>query len=520
MKETKESLIKKYKELKKNISNVNRDIFCGTLKVSKRRITNLFGSFSKFKETCENSINNTVSTSYTPVDTDDKTEDTNYVCNPYLDIAKNVKYNKSTSDYVFNFSNVKNIGNTIIIPKTQLYAMLQAYSDFDDNPKTIEEISLKFKMPIFVLKKVFQSLDMTHGSPPITSELLDEEQDDDKVADDLFAIRKSNIFNKFKEKTWQQTQVDANKWNLFENGILNPYEDILSTWTPPTLPSKLPSLDKPKTNDSSYIVTISDLHFGDVAHGAYSYYNNSEDWTTESTAKAIEAYILSIKNHLDTMKVAPSTCNLISLGDILHSISGYTDKGTELEFDTKGPLQFKVALDSLTKLISFLASEFKTLNITTVSGNHDSFADWVLFTALEKVFSNHEHVSFNVSMCRWKGLMIGSNLFVLEHGYSPFYKSKVPRASSAKESYIHRLILKETNEYAKKGITISNRYFMMGDLHHHSYTDFPMFEFIQLPTIVKSDAYADGINLTSRARQLTFICDNEKGIVQTISHYI
>lgn len=449
----KDSLIKYYKELNKNVSNISRDVFCSHYNISKHKITKLFGSFSEFKHQATIvSQNNNLSCSKPSLDN-----------NPYIDLADKVKFNKSTSDYVFNFNDVKNIGDTIIVHKTQLYAMLQSYSDFDDSPKTLEEISLKFKMPIYVIKKIFQSLDMTHSSPPITEELINSEQDDTKIVEDLYAIRKSNIFNKLKEKTWQQTQADANKWNLFESGTLNPYRDILETWEYPK--SVIPKINtKDLDKNSTYIVSMPDLHFGDISHKEYSFYCNDEDWTIQSTAKAIDKYIKSIKTNLESMRKKPNKCVLISLGDILHSISGFTDKGTELEVDTKGPLQFKVALDSITKLISFLSSEFPTIEINAVSGNHDSFADWVLFTALEKVFSNNKNIKFNISMCRWLGFMLGSNLFVVEHGYSPFYKSKVPKASSAKESYIHRLILKETNDQAKKGISIKNRYFMMGDL--------------------------------------------------------
>ena len=109
----------------------------------------------------------------------------------------------------------------------------------------------------------------------------------------------------------------------------------------------------------------------------------------------------------------------------------------------------------------------------------------------------------------------------MEHGYSPFYKSKVPKVVSAKEAYVHRLITKETQTLAAQGKVIKNNYFFMGDLHHFTSKDFPMFEFIQLPTCVSSDKYADHLNLAgTRNKQLTFIMDNDLGIKSIVNHYL
>ena len=511
---TKQEAINVYKDLcnKLKVSKISRDLFRSSQKkVTENTIKKLFGTFSKFKQEIHNKeLDNSKSKDFSSK---------SLIANSYLDLTDHVKFNKTTADYIFNFEHVNNIAKTIIIPETQLYAMLQAYSSFDDDPKTIEEIALKFKYPTFIIKKIFQELDFTHEALPITNNLLENNKDDNEVVEDLYALRKSNIFSKFKEKTWQCTQADAQKWNMFEDGYLNPFKDILDTWKPPSYtPIKYTKANR--ISNSTYIVTLSDLHFGSKCESEYAYYCNGKEWTIKETEKAIVSYINSIDAHLKTLSVVPDKCVLISLGDILHSISGYTDKGTMLDVDPKGPIQFKIALDSISKIIDYLSSKFSQVTINTVNGNHDSFADWVLFTALEKYYKNNKNIVFNISTTRWHGFTIGLNLFIIEHGYSPFYKSKVPKAYSAKEAYIQRLILQETQNQLKKGNVIKNRYFMMGDLHHHSYTDFPMFEFIQLPTIVKSDKYSDNLNLVSRPKQLTFICDHDKGLINSISHFI
>ena len=61
----------------------------------------------------------------------------------------------------------------------------------------------------------------------------------------------------------------------------------------------------------------------------------------------------------------------------------------------------------------------------------------------------------------------------------------------------------------------------MGDRHHFNCTSFPMFEFIQLPTCVGGDLYADHLNLAgTRNKQCTFIVDPKDGITTTINHFL
>jgi hypothetical protein len=60
----------------------------------------------------------------------------------------------------------------------------------------------------------------------------------------------------------------------------------------------------------------------------------------------------------------------------------------------------------------------------------------------------------------------------------------------------------------------------MGDRHHYNQKEMSSFEFIQLPTLVPSDDYADNLNLSSRARQICFVMDAQKGIIKTINFFI
>lgn len=517
---SKEDLINIYKSiLNKYIKNnesalLSRDIFFYYVKkeglaISKDLINKLFGSYTNFKKQAMQSSSDIENKS---IEKDDK--------NSFSQMSEYYDYNDSTGEYRFNFLDFKNIGKLITLPRYQVYAILQAYSGYDGNKYSIREISDIHKLSPYVVKAILKVLNFTHDDLPITNEDVTKKTEAQCI-EDLLDTVKGNIHNEFQKRLWDDQIRKAKNWDLFEARQLNPYESIIKNWSPPLY--KQPDIKRLQPFDNTgetYVVTISDLHFGLKTDSSDTYWSN-KDWDTYSTTHAIEKYVESIDNDLSHRMNIPRKCVLMSLGDILHSISGFTTKGTELETDTKGPQQFKAALDSLSYLISYLSNKFKFLEIKAVSGNHDYFGDWVLFATLEKYFTPANNISWKVCTERWCSFTLGSNLILMEHGYSPFYKSKVPKAVSAKEAYVHRLITKETQTLAAQGKVIKNNYFFMGDLHHFTSKDFPMFEFIQLPTCVSSDKYADHLNLAgTRNKQLTFIMDNDLGIKSIVNHYL
>lgn len=439
----------------------------------------------------------------------------------YIVEAEGVLYNPNTEDYVFDFTNVSNIANVITIKKTQLLAILQDYSNFDNNPQTVAEIALKHKIPTFILEKVLHKLRFRHNSLPVTSSYLSEINDDDKVVEDLASLRKFRVAEKYNHLQWKNIQQDAIKWNQFEQGSLNPLRDFLSVWEPKSyceIPT--PSFNKVDGDkDKTFLISLSDIHFGNKIDSSTTFYTD-QDWTIDKATVALKQYVDSIEQFLKDMKTPPQECVVVSTGDIIHSVSGVTDKGTPLEVDVKGPKQFQIALDAMTMFFSKLIqvwnkfSSGRKIKVKAVSGNHDSFGDWVLFTCLSRIFK--DQIDFDIESSRWLFFQLGKNIFVMEHGASAKYHSPVPGDDKSKENYVQKLLLEKLGEFSTP---ILNRYFLMGHKHHYTQKEMSSFELIQLPALIPSDGYADAHNLSSRTRQLCFIVDNDNGITQTISFF-
>lgn len=448
-----------------------------------------------------------------------------YVKDGYVDKG-NYWYNPTTKDYLFDFTAVPSIAKPIIIHNTQLFSILQAYSKFDSNPQTISAIAVKHKIPQYILRRILNAVEFTHDSLPVTNELVEEEDDDTKVIDDLMSIRQFGIYEKFTKRTWQDIQDKANKWVQFENGIYNPIIDTISTFTLPTYSSKdavvLSEVKHQKDQAEAwckkecFMITLSDIHFGAFAD-KNNLFNADEDWTIEKTNEAIRNYIFQIASDLSERRYCPEDCTVVSLGDLLHGLNGFTDKGTPLETQVKGITQFRIALESLAYFFQSLSRLWSTstgkIRVKAVGGNHEAIGDYCLMFALSKMFPN---IEFEISSSRWHVFTQYDSLFVIEHGASSKYKAKVPKSDIGKENYIQKLILDKLDTLDR---SIKFKYFMMGDLHHYSQKEMSSFEFIQVPTIVKDDEYADALNLRSRPRQLGFIIKEGVGIKEVFNYY-
>jgi hypothetical protein len=495
---TYEEIKRKYKQACKvqKVSELSRDLFCKLTGVTKHAIAKYCGSFAELKA------------SMCPSKVIKKCKSIGH----FIPIYDNVTYNSDTSEYRFDFTNFKNIAKLITLPKSTVLAILQAYSPTSGEGLTAKEIANIQKLSVWVVKGILKVMGISHDDIPLPNDEIEKHSVEENI-NNLLDVRRGEIYDGLQKKVWQSEAEDAHKWRLFEALRLNPYKNTIKTWTPPKYVG--PKQCKVKSNNSAYIISLSDIHFGAIANANETYYTD-EDWNIESTKAAISNYVQSIDKHLSSLKELPTECIVLSLGDIIHTLSGFTEKGTKLEYDLKGPSLFKEALDSLTQVFYYLSSKFAKIHVKAVSGNHDAFGDWVLFNTLSVYFKDIKRITWDVSEEHWLDFSYGDNLFIMEHGYSPFYKAKVPKAASAKEAYIHRLILKAS----AKG-SFKNNYFFMGDRHHFNCTSFPMFEFIQLPTCVGGDLYADHLNLAgTRNKQCTFIVDPKDGITATINHFL
>ena len=417
-------------------------------------------------------------------------------------------YNSATDKYIVK---LRSYGVNYICPGDQHRAMLTAYSNWAGNERSIQKIATDYKMRREWVIEYFRIFNWTHDAVPITDEeikLGKFQEAQERVID----RKKTDYLQELQKADWKQIQSDARNWQLFEFGQLEPFERLLHKWTPPIIPAiAQPKLKQLKKN--VFVTTLSDLHIG--LRSDSTELTKGGNYNSDVVSEVIDNYSKKIAIDVADRNYSFEKCVLISAGDILHSLSGETEKGTQLECDILGESQFELALNCLHRFITRMLEIFGTVEVHSTKGNHSS-ADWILFKTLECAFNANKRITFNNYKTRTSIFRIKNIAIILDHGESDYVKAKVPTGVLGRESYVQNKFL-ELGERVGPGIKA--RIFLQGDKHHYEQSEFRGFEFIMLSTCVLGDKYSDHLGLHSRPRQNCFIFE-DNGIKEVLHYYL
>ncbi len=372
---------------------------------------------------------------------------------------------------------------------------------------TTSEIGLKLKIPKDVVKHILFVLGKTHDSLPYSDETI-VESDEDKLVDDMLLNKSFSVLQKYEKKDWKATEEKAEAWDSFKNGALDPFERFLEKWSPPKYVAKAASYPKTDGNEE-LLVGISDLHFGLFANSRYLY--NQKEWNIEETTKAVAQYADDVALFIRAHKFPK--VRLLILGDILHTLSGFTDKGTKLEANPIGEEQLERAFDSLVKFIETVLVVSKNVVVHSCNGNHSSLGDYVLARMLELYFKSDSRIKFDITNKRNIVFKAKNSIFLMEHGYSAVSRDRLPAPGKARENYINNLFL------AKPDLLQGTkyRYYLSADQHHSESYELTNVEGFMFPTLVGGCRHGDNSGYKSRPRQTCLIVNDEG--VSGVKHF-
>jgi len=419
--------------------------------------------------------------------------------------------NKDTGQYIVF---IKAIGRNVVVPKDQHTAILKMYSNWDGEERSISEICRVIKWPRPVLTEYLNKFGIKHDSLPITDEEF-QEKSEDQIVSDLLEAKKFSVYQNFEKKSWNKTIEDAKKWRDFEYKNYEPFLRFLENFEPtPITPIK--SKYDNTGGDKVFLVGLSDIHFGGHVDGRYIYNKNinNGDWSISDTCKAVEAYSEQIYQTVSSRKYKFDKAVICILGDLIHSTTGFTEKGTEIEAYPLGEKQYDDALESMILFISKMIEIFNKCDVYAVSGNH-SLLDNLLVRSLAIYFRNDSRVKFEVTDARFLSFKVYDTVFLTEHGASAYYKSKVPRGGKPLEAYIQQLFL------AKPELLIgsNSRVFLMGDIHTFKAEELGYMERYVFGTLSGNDKYADHNNWTNRPRQNCLVV-GKNGVEEILNFYL
>ena len=415
-----------------------------------------------------------------------------------LESKEKYTFNKKNRKYIFHTD--KKFGKNFVFTSEVIDTIIKLYSKFDDSPMTMGEISKKLDIPKNVIKFILSALNITHDDIPFSYEKV-ADKDVEELVEEAMGHKRFSVLQKFEKQDWKETELDAEKWRLFEHQHVNPFESFLENWTPPKyIPSKT-NVTKYKGN-KELIIGATDWHYGLVANERYLY--NQKEWNLESTKKVVAQYAQKLKSHI-TEKNCYKAVKLWFGGDLIHTLNGFTDKGTKLEAGPLGEELLTQAFDSVVLFVQELLSVHNDITVYACSGNHSALGDYVLVKMLSLYFKNDKRIKFNITNKRFLTFKIMDNLFLVEHGYSSVSKDRLPAPGKGRETYINNLFMSKPDEMS----SAKHLYYLSADQHHSESYEYTNVEGFMFPTLLGGCRHADNSGYKSRQRQTCLVVDKD-----------
>jgi hypothetical protein len=422
-----------------------------------------------------------------------------------LTVKKKYTFNRNTKKLIFHTE--EKFGSNLVFSENKILNILKLYSNFDKNPHTITDIEKKTNVRRDILAHILKCLNKTHDSLPFIEETVEDEPEE-KLVNELVNSKEFSIQQKFEKADWKKTQEDADKWRSLQFNQINPVEAFLENWVPPVY-KLVKTASTKKLHNKELIIGASDWHYGLVANERFLY--NQKEWNIEETKKTVDLYASKLILHLKENSYRK--LNLCFLGDLSHTLNGYTDKGTKLEYGPLGEEQLEQAFNSMLKFVNDLLSVHSNIEVFACSGNHSALGDYVLVRMLELYFRSDKRIKFNITNKRNLTFKVYRNLFLMEHGYSSVAKSRLPAPGKGRETYINNLFMCKP-ELMKD----SDRFiYLSADQHHSETYELTNVEGYMFPTLVGGCRHADNSGYKSRPRQTCLVVE-EEGIT-SINHF-
>lgn len=406
-------------------------------------------------------------------------------------------FNEKTRQYIVF---LKRAAKNIVVKEETHKAILEAYSNWDSDSRSINDICRTFRIPRAYLEEYLKIFGITHDSLPITDEEL-ESKPESEIIESLREKKQWSVLQKYEKKSWQETLEKAKKWDEFNFNVASPFESALRNFSFTKKNFKPFKAHKP--SNKHILINIADIHVGLKAEARYMYFK--DNWNTEMLQESMRQYSEKVAETLAERTYKFDSATVCLGGDICHTLSGFTDKGTPIEYEHIGETQLDYAFTILLSFFENILELFPKIDVKAVQGNHSSLGDYAVAKFLETYYRNEERMNFDITTKRFLPFKISDvNLFILEHGYSAKYKSRLPRAGAARDSYIHNILLARPD--LLQGV--KNKYYITNDQHHLEVQERAQYEMILCPSIVNGDRHSDNSVLNARPRQNIFCVDN------------
>lgn len=401
-------------------------------------------------------------------------------------------YNGDTDCYI-NF--LKCRPKPLVMSGTKFRAMKRAYSDWNGNASTINELCRRFSIP----RDQFMELKAIHGwshdSEPFTREEV-MSRDIEDLTEDAFQQRRQSIWEGFEKRKWHQTKLDAEKWNNLDLNFIQPLQENLANLVPSYSPPRLNI--KASRNPFAVVTSGGELHYG----GSGWVIETGENFSREEAADRLE-YTRSVMLEEVADKGRPEAFFYAVGHDFLtvDTDNGTTTKGTPQELDGTAAQILSEGFDLALRDIDCLRS-VAPVQVVSVPGNHDRLLTLALVKCIEVAYRGSPDVKINFSARTRAYETYGETLLGFAHGDGALRPSQY-MATMAKEAPI---FWTET----------LYRAFFTGHLHSEVVRELVGGTHYQMPSLRGKDKFHERNAYLADSALASYVVDYDKGVVGSI----
>lgn len=318
---------------------------------------------------------------------------------------KHYVYNEMDDTYV---TFVPGLPKPLVLPGDVHREMVRAYSNFDGNPATVNEIARSVRLPRPWIVKYLKVHGITHDMEPFTPEEV-MSRSDDELVEDALQLRRATLYKKLEQAKWSDIKQDAMKWREVEDHLLRAVEAGLTR----RQPVKVPKLDlgDPETPFAA-VVGLSDFHWGKYG----------------DPGETGEAYNRNIAEHRLFRATADVFSQVARLGrpeklyvpigsDFFHvdNQQGTTTSGTPQDMDGS-PAEMLVSACHLMEEWIHTLRQVAPVELVLMSGNHDRMLGLALILYLDAAFRSADDVTCKLDRTPRVYRTYGKNLIGFVHG--------------------------------------------------------------------------------------------------------
>lgn len=398
-------------------------------------------------------------------------------------------YNKEQDTYI---TFLRRAPEPIVVSGPDHRAMCQAYSDWDGNASSINEICRQFSFPRPWLIEYKHVHGWTHDREPFSAEEL-MEKDVDSLVDDAFQMKRQALYQKFEERKWQTIKADALKWQEFQHSVLNPLKDHIIQFAPSYRPQLL-SMPK-SARQYALAINPMDLHFG---KGSW----RDETGHTYSREQAKQLLLWHTEHLLKTVLPygRPEKIIFPVGSDWFHvdNPHGTTTRGTPQDMDGTPGLILKEGCELAIEHID-MARQIAPVELVLCDGNHDQQNSLSLLLYIHAWYHSADDVKVRLNMRPRQYMVYGNTLLGWSHGNDV-----------ARNDLANLMAVEAREDWGKT----EHRAYFTGHLHAEMMRNHQGIRHYQVASLSGSDRWHDRKGyVTSDAALSGYVVDSQDGVV-------